>query len=173
MRTIESMIGRSLEWVQPIFFKQRFELRNSSLVVATLELPKFLSYTARAESADGCWTFERKGIWRPVLVIRACDQQTPLATFPERPFSRKHPLTLPSGRTMTMHSDFFGWSHRLVSESGEELAAVKRAGFFRGSYRVSLRRKGFDYPEYPWLVLFLWYHMVIERRRAHAHATVG
>jgi len=169
MKTIESVIGRDLQWVQPRFFKHYYELRNLSTLVAKLEIPKVFSAAARAESADGCWVLNQKGIWKGTITVSACGDETPVATFPETRLSTKQPLPLAGGETLMLRSDFFGWTHTLQTETGELLLQVKRRGLFKSGYAVDLRRRGASYAELPWLVFLVFYFMILRERRARAH----
>ena len=168
MRTIASMVGRELHWVQPSIFRREYELRAGDILVARMEWVKFLGMVARAESGDGCWLFDRKGMWSPKIVVRTCGEETPIATFVEKWFGKKQPVVLPSGETLIVKSDLFGWKSTLETTTGEPLVQVKRHGFFSGLYDVDLRRRGASYKEFPWLVMLLWYLVLQARRRAHA-----
>ncbi|HEY5615225.1 MAG TPA: hypothetical protein VIL52_04320 [Bacteroidota bacterium] len=167
MKTIESVIGRDLQWVQPSFFKQTYELRNSRTVVAKLAFPRLLSQEARAESADGCWVFRRKGVWKPTISISTCENETHIISFKSRLWGRTQTFQLPDGEMLVMIADFFGWKYRLQTESGELIVEIKRNGFFKGTYSVNLRRRGSSYKELPWLVMLPWYLMILLRRGQH------
>ncbi|MCI0707445.1 MAG: hypothetical protein L0Y80_08190 [Ignavibacteriae bacterium] len=170
MRTIESVIGRDLQWVQPSIFKQVFELRNSSTVIAKLTLPRLFSEEARAESADGCWKFTRKGIWKTTISVFECEDEQPIVSFEGKRWGKKFEIQLPGGEKLLLATDLWGWKFSLQTETGEMLAEVKRKGFFSGTYNVDLRRRGSSYKELPWLVMLVWYIMILERRRQHAAA---
>lgn len=170
MRTIESVIGRDLRWVQTSIFKQEFELRNMNTVVAKLSLPHIFSEGARAESADGCWKFTRKGFWKTTIAVSTCEDETPIVSFEGRRWGKKFSLQLPGGEILLLATDFWGWSFKLQTETGELITEVKRKGFFSGEYIVDLRRRGNSYKELPWLVMLIWYVMILERRRQQGAA---
>ena len=172
MRTIASMVGRELHWTQPSVFRRKYELRADDIVVARLEWVKFFGMAARAESADGCWLFDRVGMWSPKIVVRTCAEETPIVTFVEKWFGKKQPVVLPSGETLTVKSGFLGWTLTLDTSTGELLVQMKRHSFFSRAYDVELRRRGASYQEFPWLVMLVWYLGVLARRR-QARATAG
>jgi len=77
----------------------------------------------------------------------------------------------PEGETVFIKADFFGWKAILQTESGEPIAEVRRRGLLGRHYEVELRRRGKAYPEFPWLVLLLWYVLLLLKRRMHSHAS--
>jgi hypothetical protein len=170
MRTIESVIGRELQWVQPSFLKMEFELKNSNIVVAKLEFKHLISEEARAESADGCWKFKRKGFWKTTISVSACDDDIPIVSFEGKRWGKIFPIQLPGGEHVKIVTDFWGWTFSLQTETGELIAEVKRKGLFSGTYKVDLRKRGSSYKELPWLLMLLWYLMILERRRQRGAA---
>ena len=168
MKTIESVIGRDLQWVQPNFFKPEFELRNLNTVVATLKLKHLLSEHATAESADGCWKLKRSGFLRTSITVATCDNDEPLTTVQGKRWKKQIPIPLPDGTQVALVTDLWGWKFALKSPTGETIAEILRTGFFSGAYKLTLNRSAASYKDLPWLVMFLWYTMTLYRRRQHA-----
>ncbi|MBI3005797.1 MAG: hypothetical protein HYY49_10345 [Ignavibacteriales bacterium] len=168
MRTIVSMVGRELQWIQPSIFRRSYELRSADILVAKLEWLKFFGMAARGESAEGAWIFDKSGIWKPTIAVRKLEEETPIIAFVEKWFGKKQPIVLAGGETLTLQSDLFAWKSSLVTDTGEPLLVVKRHGLFSSMYDVELRRRGASYQEFPWLVLLTWYLALLSRRRAQA-----
>ncbi|MBF8249199.1 MAG: hypothetical protein HW374_1999 [Bacteroidetes bacterium] len=170
MKSIESMIGRELQWVHPSIFKRTYELRAGDIVVARMEWKKFFAMEAKAESADGCWNFEQKGILKSEVAVRLCDSKEPLAIFQETRFKKEQKLSLPHGRFVTLKPNFWRTTYTLASETGEPLVILKKHAFFSSRYDVELRRKGGSFPEFPWLVLLMWFIVLVTQARSRAAA---
>jgi hypothetical protein len=173
MKNIESMVGRELQWVQPSFFKRMYELRSGDIVVAKMEWAKFLGMAVKAESADGCWMFDQKGLWKSQITAKKCDQDEALMTVEEERFKRTQKLTLSDGRHVTLKSNFWRTTFTLETDTHEPMAIVRKHGLFSTKFDVELRRKGTSFREFPWLVLLMWYLVLVAIRRARAHAATA
>ena len=173
MKSIESMVGRELQWVQPSIFKREYELRAGDIVVAKLGWVKFLGMTVKAESADGCWMFDQKGVWKSELTVRKCDQDEPLLSMKEERFKRTQKIELSEDRHVTLKSNFWRTTFSLETETREPLVIVRKHGFFSTKFDVELRRRGTSLQELPWLLLFMWYFILVSIRRARAHAATA
>ncbi len=174
MKSIESMIGRELQWVHPSIFKPMYELRAGDTVVAKLEWVKFLGMAAKAESEDGCWMFDQKGLFKSEVTVKKCDQDEPIISIKEEHFKRTQKIELSDGRHVTLKSNFWRTTFTLETDTREPLAVVRKHSFFSRKFDVELRRRGTSFPEFPWLVLLMWYLILVAIRRARAHgATAG
>ena len=174
MKSIESMVGRELQWVQPSIFKRKYELCAGDMVIARMEWMKLLGMAAKAESADGCWMFDQKGIWKSEVTVRKCDHDEPLLTIEEERFKRTQKLVLPDKRLVILKSNFWRTTFTLETDTQEPLAILRKHGIFWSKFDVELRRRGTSFPEFPWLVLLMWYLVLVAIRRARAHsATAG
>ena len=173
MRNIESMVGRDLNWVRPGIFKRSYELHAGDIVVATLGWSTILSMEAKAESADGCCKFARKGIWKTEITVTQCEHAEPLVTFMGARISRNQKIDLPGGKQVFLKTNFWRTRYTLETDTREPLAIISRERFFSGANHLELRRRGTSYAEFPWLVLLMWYLILLARRRAQAHAAAG
>ncbi len=173
MKSIESMIGRELQWVQPSIFKRKYELRAGDTVVARLEWVKFLGMGAKVESGDGCWVIDQKGVWKSQVTVKKCDHDELLTTVDEERFKRMQKIQLSDGRHVTLKANFWRTTFTLETDTREPLAIVRKHGFFSLKFDVELRRKGASYAEFPWLVLLTWYLILVAIRRARAHAATA
>lgn len=173
MKSIESMIGRELQWVQPSIFKRVYELRAGDMVVARLEWMKFLGMAAKVESGDGCWVIDQKGVWKSEVTVRKCEHDEPLITIEEERFKRTQKLVLQDKKLVILKSNFWRTTFTLETDTHEPLAIVRKHGFFSLKFDVELRRRGASYAEFPWLVLLTWYLILVAIRRARAHAATA
>jgi len=173
MKNIESMVGRELQWVQPSIFKREYELRAGDIVVAKLGWVKFLGMTVKAESADGCWMFDQKGFLKSELTIKKCDQDETIVCIKEERFKRTQKIELSNNRHLTLKANFWRTTFTLETDTREPFVIVRKHGFFSTRFDVELRRRGTSLPEFPWLVLFMWYFVRVSIRRAQAHAATA
>ena len=160
------MVDSTLRWVQPSIFKEVFELRSGDECAATLQFPKFFSRTARAESEDGCWTLEERGVWKPSIVVKQCNEEQALATVTLKNFSRVTPFSVDQKRTFRITSNFWRSHYSITTDMGEPLVSLKIKHFAKHSSEVEINRKA---ESFPWILFLLYYIVLINRRRAGAH----
>ncbi len=80
---MESILGlkdEPLHWVQPKRDKQ-FELRTADALYGTLHFESIWGTRARAETADGSWTFKRVGFLNPRITVRQVGSDQDLAVY--------------------------------------------------------------------------------------------
>jgi hypothetical protein len=81
MKKLQDMDSQQLAWVEPKRGPNWYELHADDEVVATLRWEKTFRRPAIAESAEGCWTFERSGLIRPRVSVRVTGSESELATL--------------------------------------------------------------------------------------------
>ena len=64
-------IDQGLTWVKPRALRAEYQLIADGKALASLRWEKALGSLARAEAADGRWTFKRVGFLRPRVTVRA------------------------------------------------------------------------------------------------------
>src|SRR6516164_7178657 len=96
MKSINEYIGQELRWVHPQLRRREYELRAGDEVLARISYTGALSSQVRAETADGLWMFERKGL-RQTITIQALEAHTELASV-KRGMSGQATLLFPDGR---------------------------------------------------------------------------
>lgn len=78
MRSIRDFVGYELEWVKPRWLRNEYELRvDADEPLAYLRLHGGLR--AEAWLADGNFSMERKGFWKPKLLVTWAGTQMPVA----------------------------------------------------------------------------------------------
>src|SRR5438045_4003126 len=80
MKSLNEYIGQELHWVHPNLLSAEYELRAGDEVLARLHWKGALTSQVVAETADGSWAIERKGIGQTITVL-ALDAHTELATI--------------------------------------------------------------------------------------------
>ena len=130
----------SLKWKQQMLFALAFELREVDEVVATLHF-RGLSF-AKAETAEGTWTFECC-FWPMKVTVRDADH-TEIATY------RGKTLTLADGRVWRSKSDFVTHDFEFRNEKDEPLVKYQEVGYlFRKSSYMVITPEGAELPELP------------------------
>src|SRR5205823_3726418 len=118
-------IGQELQWVHPNLLSSEYELRAGDEVLARLHWKGGLTSRVLAETADGSWAIERKGI-RQTITVLALDAYTELATI-TRGMSGQATLLLADGREYRWQSTSFWrdvWTW--VNSEGTPLLHLKR-----------------------------------------------
>src|SRR5689334_16162178 len=96
MKSSNDYSGRELQWVHPNLLGAEYELRAGEEVLARLHWKGALTSRALAETADGSWAIERKGISQTTTVL-ALDTGKELATI-TRGISGQATLLFADGR---------------------------------------------------------------------------
>lgn len=161
VRRITELAGRELKWAQPHAFRMEYELRAGEEIVAVLRFRSSFGTHARAESADGCWTFERVGFWRDKTVVRAGSTKTVLAVFKSNKWDTGGTLELPGGRRFYTRANFWQTEYEIRDHTGEPLLRLFRGGVIHLSAAVAVHPSVARWPELPWLVMLGWYLMVM------------
>lgn len=138
-----------------------FELQVDGELVATLRFLRAFSSSAVAESADGCWAFERVGGWRPKVIIRACGSKHDTATFKANILSRGGTLTLADKRQLLASTNFWQTQYEISTPEGDVLLHFKRGRGLRLSATVEITPLAAGMPELPWLMVAGWYLSVL------------
>jgi hypothetical protein len=83
MRSINEINNSILYWTQNLSsVKPEYELLTSEgNLLGTLQWEKILSSSAFAESADGKWSFTKKGIIKQQIIIRVIETEHDIAKF--------------------------------------------------------------------------------------------
>ena len=166
MRRIAELAGRELRWTQPSALRKEYELRAGDELVAVLRFPSSFSSQAKAESAEGCWTFERVGFWRNKTVIRACGKQIPLAVFKNSRWGSGGTLELSDGRSYPASTNFWHTELEIRNEADELLLSLRSGGVARLSATVAIHIGAARLPEVPWLVMLGCYLLVMMKADA-------
>lgn len=173
MRKITALVDHELTWTQPSGFKSQYELRFGDELVATLRFQKAFGSLAVAESEDGHWTFDRIGFWKTRTIIKKGDSDTEIAAYQTNVWKGGGNLIFPDGRKYVMVHNVWKSRFEFRTEAGETLIEINNSGAFRLSATVRMYRKAVQIPEFPLMVLFGSYLVVMARRDAAAHAATG
>lgn len=172
MKTLAELSGSQLTWQQRGNFKMDYELVLAGDQAATLRWRTASGSLATAESADGCWTFKRVGIWRVRVTVRACGSDTDLATF-RQDRDGDGILTFGDGRSYLGHSTPRATSYDFRTDTGEPLIRLNSEGIMRhvGTVQILPSASG-ELAQNPWLVMLAWYLTVMTYIDEGAGATV-
>jgi hypothetical protein len=171
MRTIAELTGGELKWRQRGNFKMDYELMSDGEVAATLRWRSVSGSLATAESADGCWTFKRVGVWRVKVTVRRCGSETDLAAF-RYDSTSGGVLTLHDGRRYPAYTTPRATSYDFRSDLGEPLIRLKSEGMMHhvGTVEI-LPAAGPALANVPWIVMLAWYLTVMTYIDEGASAT--
>jgi hypothetical protein len=162
MKGIRDCLNFGLIWQQPKALHRNYELHAGSDIIAQLTWLKTLGSLAKAESADGIWTFKRVGFLRSHVTARLEDSERDIAVF-EPGWSGAGWLTLASGLRLRWKSVGFWrpvWSFSVTE--GQPLISFKSAqGFFTAGAELDIAHAARDLAELPLLICLGWYIILL------------
>jgi hypothetical protein len=161
MKQIAEVAGAELRWQQPSALRQQYELATDDTLVATLTFRSAWGSLARAESADGCWSFKRVGFWQTRTTVRRCESETDLAIFRHNTWSGGGTLTFSDGRVFHLTSNT--WQTKLDVLDSQQISLLHYAsiGLFKLGATLSVEPHAIASTELPLLTLFGWYVIVM------------
>ncbi|MBM4160320.1 MAG: hypothetical protein FJ217_04380 [Ignavibacteria bacterium] len=173
MRRITALVDHELTWTQPSGLKSQYELRFGNELVATLRFPKTLGSHAVAEAEDGSWRFERVGFWKTKTIIKTGESETEIAAYETNVWKGGGSLIFPNGRKYVMVANIWKSRFEFRTDADETLIEINNSSVLRLSATVRMYRKAVRIPEFPMIVLFGSYLVVMSRRDAAAHTATS
>jgi len=172
MERLADVIRRPLRWIQPRISKRLFELRSGEGTVATLSFRSAFGSFATARSAEGCWTFNRSGLWQTRATLRAEGGMADLAVFEPHAWSGGGTLKLADGRSILVTTNL--WQTRIEFQLAEDhvLFRYRPEGFLRQESDLDIMPSLDGMRERTWLLLFGWYLVVMMRQDSTAYVAI-
>lgn len=81
MKAFRALTHHALKLEQPSARKQAYELRADNELVGTLQWPKAFGSLCVAETADGAWTFNRQGFFKPRVTARVLGSEQDVLVY--------------------------------------------------------------------------------------------
>jgi hypothetical protein len=161
MKMMNDLAVTGLKWEQPSAWRMQYVLRAGEEDAAALEFRSAWGSLATAESGDGCWTFRRVGFLQTRVSIRACGDETELATFRNHIWSGGGTLEFADGRAFRATTNL--WQTRLEWQSSEKVPLVSfhTEGVIRKSAQVEVEPHGSTLAELRLLIALGWYLVVM------------
>lgn len=167
MKSIRSLAGTTMQCIQPSMWKLEFEIRAGEEVVGTIRFPSVLNRKAEAESADGRWIIEDKGIFRQKLFVSRADDQQPIADHVFTPFGQ-NVIRLSATRILRFKRDFWKREYSLTTDMNMPLLKLKEHLRLKGEFEIIVDRRAETTEEFPWLFFLVVYIAISNRRRRRA-----
>ena len=160
MRRISDVIDRPLIWAQPSARRRAYELRAGEELVATLRRGR--GSVAAAEVAEGRWTFERAGFWRPRVTARPAGSDTAWASF-DAGWAGGGTLDVSGGRRFEWAAANLWHTHWSWREpgGGPLVRFRSRQGLVTIEGRVEVEPAAATLPELALLVPLGWYLLLL------------
>lgn len=168
MQRISSRLTGPMTWVHRGTWKSQFDLRAGDQPVAELSFNGTWRTVATAQSEDGCWTFKDEGFLHRRTMVRRCESDDVIATFFPGAWTSTGRLETKSGATYYFKSRPFRslTEVRAHPDDTTPLVTFRNEGFWRTRTRVELSASASSHPDVPLLVLFGYYFIVCQRRKA-------
>ena len=170
MRKLADVVHGELHWKQPRLFESSFELVSGDEAVATLEFRSTFGSFATARTAEGSWTFKRVGFWRTRATVREEGAPNDLAVFEHSTWSGGGTLTIASGPSIRVTTNFWQSRIEFLLEDETALFRYRTEGIMRHGAELTIDPAGARMKELPWLLAFGWYLVM---RMQHDAATTA
>jgi hypothetical protein len=169
MRSLAALKG-PLRWSQPSALRSEYELRAGDELAGTLKLRSMFGTLADAEGGDGTWTFKRVGFWRNGATIRRAGSDEDIAVFRNNTWAAGGQLDFANGGRFRATTNFWMTRFEFHTESEQLLLRFRFGGVFRRAADVEVTDAAKRLAEWPLLVHFGWYLLVMLDRDAGATA---
>jgi hypothetical protein len=178
MQPITKAIYLRPQWVQPKTLKNRFQLCAGEEQFATLEYLNLLGSLALATAEDGRWTFNRVGVLKTRVIVRAEGQDNELAVYTPRWTGTEGTLQMSNGAAFTWKVANF-WATQFIwrNAAGRTLINYRQGiedshlgDFFKSQARVEMMPEAHSMPELSLLVALGWYLMILHQQDISAAA---
>jgi hypothetical protein len=170
MKTINELAEMNVKWKQKGWTGQRFELRSESGdVIGKLNVTGIWRTIVHVEALGNRWEFERFGLFRPYLAIRAAMTGQEIARF-----SLTHKtLTFNDGRRFVWrNTNFWGTKWVWTTDDGSPVVGFQRTGAFKLGSDIHIE-DGADDKGGVSLLVFLGWYLVVLNYQQHVVATAG
>jgi hypothetical protein len=180
-KTLSTVAGGPLYWIQPKTFERRFELRaGDGSLVASLRWERACGTLATAVSAEGGWTFKRVGFLNPRVTVREVGGEENVAIYYPK-FWGDGVLECPGGRVYQWRSTNFWRNHWCFADADGNVLLCFKPGrgksrwsdLFKTQAIVDVEPQGQAVAELPLLVLLGWYLMILHQDDAAAGAAAA
>jgi hypothetical protein len=170
MKAIRAFAGQALIWAQPRAMRQQFALYCGDEVLAIMRWQSSWRSDATAETAEGSWSFQRRGFSRQVI-IESSQGGAALPTL-TRGWTGSATLSFPDGHGyLWKRTGFWGSRRAWTTAEGVPLLSIKtRSGFLKMGAEVEIQPFAAALPELALLMTLGWYLAVLEMRDASAAA---
>ena len=172
MTSLASLVGKELQFVQPSIWKREYELRTEEgESIGTVKSTKVLRWQVLAQMGEQSWVFEEKGFWKRTLMVRNPEKEKPFASMETGLFRLIWKIKLPRYRVLRMKRDRLGTSYSITTTMNTELCSLKVRIFPKFRAAVTIQKRAEEYPELPWLILFLCMVSLRNQRNSRSAAT--
>lgn len=162
MKTIREAAGHPLEWTQRSVFRREFELRAGDDIVAILRWEKTFGSLARAETAEGIWTFKRSGFLRPKVTVREAGTESDIAVFKPNWIGEGTLQFTDAGRYTWAKCSFWGDQWAFADDMGNPMVYFKpKISLLAKKVEVNIQPEALSAPDLPLLALLGWYLLVL------------
>lgn len=162
MTPLNAHASATLEWKQQSAFGRLYELKDGDTVYAAIEFVKRFGSLAEARTANGEWTFKRRGMMSPAVSARIPGSEADVAVYKPNWSSSKGEMTLATGEKLQFRSEsFWGKDWLLTAGAGEPLLRFATRGVMKHGAEVTLEPAGRARADLPLLITFCWYLLLL------------
>lgn len=152
MRPFASMAGASLQCTQPSVWKQEFELNAGDTRLGSFRFRDVFKWRAEAESSEGTWTFERRGLWKPRVIIRDHGEKTVTEIAWNMAGEMKIRCTM--ARILRLKRVRWRSDYDVTTDMNFPLMHIRRQRGLKTTLEIRLTDRAGRLRELPWVLLF-------------------
>lgn len=153
-----------LTFVQPSVWRRKYELHRGEQTIGTMVFPSLFKRELRVESGGMCWSLEWKGVFKPMVVVRRCDEKKNLAAIPLKRAKGIYLLKLPKYKSARLKVNIWKSEFVLTTTMNAMLCTLtlKQVPRFGGEIKLDPRAEMFRH--FPWLLYLVVFISLMSRQ---------
>jgi hypothetical protein len=171
MKSITSYLDFTVTLQQSSAWKSFYELRFGDELLGTINMPKLFSERAEAASADGVWSFERQGLFKPKIIARM-QNGTIVASYQPRFFKQGGTLTIVEKEVLNVKLGLFRNTLDIYYRFDERIIHFQNYGTFRHRSEITFSRSVKHVQQFPLIVFLSCYILLTAQRDATRSAAM-
>jgi hypothetical protein len=168
MKSITSYLDFTVTLQQSSAWKSFYELRFGDELLGTITMPKLFSDRAEATSADGVWSFERQGLFKPNIVAKL-QNDTLVASYQSHSFKQGGTLTIGEKEVLSVKFGVFRNTLDVYSRFDEQIIHFQNHGVFRHRSEITFSH---TIQQFPLIVFMSCYIFLTAQRDAARSAAI-
>jgi hypothetical protein len=173
MRSITSYLDFTLMLQQSDTGNSLYEIRFGDQLLGSIHMPRLWNGRAEAVSADGAWSFDRRGFFKPFTTAKVQNGDI-VATYQPRSFKRSGSITIGEEETFSVKIGVFRNTLDVSSQFDTQVIHFHNHGIVRFRSEISFSRSVKQIRQFPLMFFLSCYVLLLHRRdAARRHAAMS